>query len=832
MTTDMATSLVAGCTRCSPRRRSVVRASVAFLKGAGVAAFAVGASARCCRSSRTRSRHQDPRTVARRTCRRSEKSSSSPTGRLHRPATKKRRHTPRGFEKKSGIKVDYTDDVNDNAEFFGKVATSSAPASRSAATSSSSPTGWPPGWSTSGWIQPLDHRQDPERPQEPVPTLQPPGTRTATYSAPWQSGLTGIAYNAELTKEVRSFDELLTRRTSRAGSGCSPRCATRWRSCSCSTGADPAKFTERRVDKAIEQLARPSRDGQIRAFTGNEYVQDLAAGNIVACEAWSGDVLQPQFDNPDIKFVTPEEGLALWSDNMLVPNQATHKANAEAWMNYYYDPRSPRSWPPGSTTSARRGRPAGDGEDRQVPRRQPADLPRRGHPEEGERFMALDEKQEQPVRRTVRRCHRCLTTQAHRALPRTTAACDGLRLRSRHQAVRRVHGRRRPRPRRPEQGSFFALLGPSGCGKTTTLRMVAGLEEPTVGHDHARRQDITCAKPYKRPVNTVFQNYALFPHLDIFENVAFGLRRRKAVQGRRAAGARDARAGRAGAARSRKKPAQLSGGQQQRVALARALINRPEVLLLDEPLGALDLKLRRQMQIELKRIQTEVGLTFVHVTHDQEEAMTMADTIAVMNQGVIEQMGAPAELYENPRTTFVANFLGQSNLVEGTITGPRRRPLDGRRAGHARSRSPTGARAREPATVWVGVRPEKVLIAEAGQALDAPGNTLPGGVVTDVSFIGVSTQYLVRMPWGQELRCSSRTPGARRLFRRRRQVDLSWRPEHTFLLDADQDASRRASEQGRTSTHGALHRAEPGGPGEARPAAPRAPRRRGRRRRD
>ena len=212
-------------------------------------------------------------------------------------------------------------------------------------------------------------------------------------------------------------------------------------------------------------------------------------------------------------------------------------------------------------------------------------------------------------------------------------------------------------------GSFFALLGPSGCGKTTTLRMVAGLETPTSGTIELSGKDITWEKPYRRPVNTVFQNYALFPHLDIFENVAFGLRRRKSTDVDQQV--RDMLELVELESQVRKRPTQLSGGQQQRVALARALINRPEVLLLDEPLGALDLKLRRSMQIEIKRIQTEVGLTFVHVTHDQEEAMTMADTIAVMNRGVIEQMGVPAELYDNPQTTFVANFLGQSNLIEG-----------------------------------------------------------------------------------------------------------------------------------------------------------------------
>jgi spermidine/putrescine transport system ATP-binding protein len=242
---------------------------------------------------------------------------------------------------------------------------------------------------------------------------------------------------------------------------------------------------------------------------------------------------------------------------------------------------------------------------------------------------------------------------------------------------------------------------------------------------------------------------------------------------------------------TRKRPPQLSGGQQQRVALARALINSPEVLLLDEPLGALDLKLRRSMQIEIKRIQTEVGLTFVHVTHDQEEAMTMADTIAVMNKGVIEQMGAPAELYDNPQTTFVANFLGQSNLIEVEIRGPEGDFVTVDMQGTLAS-IPTG-RAHVPGIpgekAWVGVRPEKVLIAEVGEDIDAPGNSIPGGVVSDVSFIGVSTQYLVRMPWGQEIQVFEQNTGRRRLFRQGEQVDISWRPEFAFLLDHHQDAS-------------------------------------------
>ncbi|WP_246086654.1 ABC transporter ATP-binding protein [Nocardioides humi] len=335
-------------------------------------------------------------------------------------------------------------------------------------------------------------------------------------------------------------------------------------------------------------------------------------------------------------------------------------------------------------------------------------------------------------------------------------------------------------------GTFFALLGPSGCGKTTTLRMVAGLEVPTSGTIHLGDDEITYQKPYRRPVNTVFQNYALFPHLDIHENVAFGLRRRKAkdvdkqVQEMLALVELEAQA--------RKKPPQLSGGQQQRVALARALINSPEVLLLDEPLGALDLKLRRSMQIEIKRIQTEVGLTFVHVTHDQEEAMTMADTIAVMNGGVIEQMGSPAELYENPRTTFVANFLGQSNLIPGTVTSAEsdvvRVDMHGTQvsipADRAHARAGDG---------WVGIRPEKVLVAPAGEPIDAPGNHMTGGVITDVSFVGVSTQYLVMMPWGQELMSFEQNTGRRAVLETGTKVDVSWRPEFAFLLPASQDVN-------------------------------------------
>src|SRR3954449_11001984 len=217
------------------------------------------------------------------------------------------------------------------------------------------------------------------------------------------------------------------------------------------------------------------------------------------------------------------------------------------------------------------------------------------------------------------------------------------------------------------RGAFYALLGPSGCGKTTTLRMIGGFEDPTDGRIFLGGEELKDPPPYKRDVNTVFQSYALFPHLSVEKNVAFGLERRKVskddVRTRTNEALELVQLGNLG----KRKPAQLSGGQQQRVALARALVNRPRALLLDEPLGALDLRLRKQLQIELKRIQQDVGITFVHVTHDQEEAMSMADTIAVMNRGRIEQAGSATDLYEAPHTEFVANFLGVSNLIDARV---------------------------------------------------------------------------------------------------------------------------------------------------------------------
>ncbi|MCC5478569.1 ABC transporter ATP-binding protein [Streptomyces sp. JA03] len=346
------------------------------------------------------------------------------------------------------------------------------------------------------------------------------------------------------------------------------------------------------------------------------------------------------------------------------------------------------------------------------------------------------------------------------------------------------------------QGSFFALLGASGCGKTTTLRMIAGLEEPTTGTVHLGDQEVTNLPPYKRPVNTVFQSYALFPHLDIFENVAFGLRRRgmKSVKKQVEEMLELVQLGE----QARKKPHQLSGGQQQRVAVARALINHPKVLLLDEPLGALDLKLRRQMQLELKRIQTEVGITFVHVTHDQEEAMTMADTVAVMNAGRVEQLGSPTDLYENPNTTFVANFLGTSNLIEAEVDTKNGDDIVLKAGGgklvlpKARCAAPTTAGGK----VLVGIRPEKISLTHADDAGDIPeGRNRLTGRIADASFIGVSTQYVIDSPVCDELavyvqnveRDGRLVPGA--------DVVLHWSPAHTFGLDAAQDIDAGTEEE-------------------------------------
>jgi spermidine/putrescine transport system ATP-binding protein len=330
------------------------------------------------------------------------------------------------------------------------------------------------------------------------------------------------------------------------------------------------------------------------------------------------------------------------------------------------------------------------------------------------------------------------------------------------------------------RGAFFAFLGPSGCGKTTTLRMIGGFEEPTRGRIQLGERDVVGLPPYKRDVNTVFQSYALFPHMSIEDNVGFGLERKgveKAERGRRVNEILEL-VGLSGFAK--RKPKQLSGGQQQRVALARALVNNPRVLLLDEPLGALDLKLRKGLQLELKRIQNELGITFVHVTHDQEEAMTMADAIAVMNRGRIEQLGPPQELYERPATAFVASFLGVSNLLPGTIEGTGSIRLDDGTSVRVDVNGRTGR-------VAAGVRPEKITIGAGGGANELPGT------VSETAYIGVATQVVVRTAAGvvqvfaQNLDAGGRVPppGSN--------VILSWAPESTFVVDMDDSVTEEES---------------------------------------
>ena len=326
------------------------------------------------------------------------------------------------------------------------------------------------------------------------------------------------------------------------------------------------------------------------------------------------------------------------------------------------------------------------------------------------------------------------------------------------------------------RGSFFALLGPSGCGKTTTLRMIGGFDEPDEGVIYLGDKPVTGLPPYKRDVNTVFQSYALFPHLSIFENVAFGLRRR-GVQGDQVKGRVREILGLVDLAGTEgRKPRQLSGGQQQRVALARALVNNPQVLLLDEPLGALDLKLRKQMQLELKRIQSEMGITFVHVTHDQEEAMTMADAIAVMDQGRIEQLGRPDELYERPKTSFVARFLGASNLLPGAVDD----------SGTVRLRSGAVVRVARPlppsgTSVAVGIRPEKLRFD------DPDGINRLSGTVKEMSYLGVATQYVVDTPDGAlAVYVQNIEPGARAVLPGTA-VALSFSPESAFVVERTEE---------------------------------------------
>jgi spermidine/putrescine transport system ATP-binding protein len=327
-------------------------------------------------------------------------------------------------------------------------------------------------------------------------------------------------------------------------------------------------------------------------------------------------------------------------------------------------------------------------------------------------------------------------------------------------------------------GEFFSLLGPSGCGKTTTLRMIGGFEMPTAGRILLRGRDVTTDPPDKRPVNMVFQQYALFPHLDVAGNIAFGLQRKKVDKSQIASRVSEALDLVRLQGYERRRPSQLSGGQQQRVALARALVNRPNVLLLDEPLGALDLKLRRQLQIELKRIQAEVGITFVYVTHDQEEALTMSDRIAVMHQGRVEQLGTPEELYERPATRFVADFIGTTNLLTGSVesidAGTALIRLDGGDACRVDGTDLEAGR-----TVELSIRPESIVMKRSNGT--TPGDVAPlRAQVEQVAYMGGSVQYQVRTNGGLSLTVLAPKAGERHAIGS--DVDIAWPPNEALVL--------------------------------------------------
>jgi spermidine/putrescine transport system ATP-binding protein len=346
------------------------------------------------------------------------------------------------------------------------------------------------------------------------------------------------------------------------------------------------------------------------------------------------------------------------------------------------------------------------------------------------------------------------------------------------------------------EGEFFSMLGPSGCGKTTTLRMIGGFEDPTYGTVYLGGRDVTDDPPYKRDVNTVFQSYALFPHLNVFDNVAFGLRQKKVDKGDIDTRVRDAMELVDLKGFEGRKSSQMSGGQQQRVALARALVNRPKVLLLDEPLGALDLKLRKQMQLYLKQIQGEVGITFIYVTHDQEEAMTMSNRLAVMRGGHIEQLGAPEEVYENPATEFVAGFLGASNMIEGEVKESNNGETTvllstGSSVAVPTSRVPVDGGSR----VKVGVRPEKIIIQREGSHV-ADGMNSVTGLLRMSTYIGVSSQYKIEGPGGTAITVYVQNLGAEESVPAPgERVVLSWKPEHTFAVTPQDDLSMEEDEE-------------------------------------
>jgi spermidine/putrescine transport system ATP-binding protein len=343
------------------------------------------------------------------------------------------------------------------------------------------------------------------------------------------------------------------------------------------------------------------------------------------------------------------------------------------------------------------------------------------------------------------------------------------------------------------RGEFFSLLGPSGCGKTTTLRMIGGFEEPSRGAIHLRGRDVTGLPPYRRNVNTVFQSYALFPHLNVLDNVAFGLLRRGVDKRDVPNAVRDALRLVDLSGFDRRRPSQLSGGQQQRVALARALVNWPDVLLLDEPLGALDLKLRKQMQLELKRIQNEIGITFLYVTHDQEEALAMSDRLAVMRGGRIEQVGQPEEIYERPTTEFVAGFLGASNLLEGKVVEREGSLARVRVADGALVSVPSDRIGSDDGSVKLGVRPEKIQVEpEAGET--RTGWNCIMGTLKMTTFVGVSHQFTVEGPGGTTITVYAQNLDTEAALRPGEAVRLSWSPQHTFVVHPSEPGPRPEEE--------------------------------------
>ena len=326
-----------------------------------------------------------------------------------------------------------------------------------------------------------------------------------------------------------------------------------------------------------------------------------------------------------------------------------------------------------------------------------------------------------------------------------------------------------------EDGEFFSLLGPSGCGKTTTLRMIAGLETVTEGEILLRGETMKEMPPFRRPVNTVFQNYALFPHLSVERNVSFGLEMKKVpkeeIKPRVAEALEMVRM----ADLAKRRPNQLSGGQQQRIALARALVNRPEVLLLDEPLGALDLKLRKAMQLELKQLQEQVGITFIYVTHDQEEALTMSDRIAVMDGGKVLQLGSPEEIYERPNTRFVADFIGETNILEGTAEAINGESIDVSLEGQATVKAHCNVPVKLGQAVGVIIRPEQFSLGE---------NSMLKGRVEEMIYIGTDTRYIIRLTdkTSVTVREQNLDRSRDRLYQKGDEVGLKWNPDQALVL--------------------------------------------------